>query len=117
MGNICVLPADADVANALGAVVGQVRVTAEATVGQPKEGLFRISAGETVRDFLSEEEALAAAEAEIRSLAAARAISAGTEDAEISVTRELRTATVEGQRSFIEARLVATASGRPRIAQ
>ena len=58
-----------------------------------------------------------AAEAEIRSLAAARAISAGTEDAEISVTRELRTATVEGQRSFIEARLVATASGRPRIAQ
>ena len=117
VGNICVLPADADVANALGAVVGQVRVTAEATVGQPKEGLFRISAGETVRDFLSEEEALAAAEAEIRSLAAARAISAGTEDAEISVTRELRTATVEGQRSFIEARLVATASGRPRIAQ
>jgi hypothetical protein len=28
----------------------------------------------------------------------------------------VRTATVEGQRSFIEARLVATAAGRPRIA-
>jgi hypothetical protein len=32
------------------------------------------------------------------------------------VTRDLRTATVEGQRTFVEAHVVAVASGRPRIA-
>ena len=51
VGNECVVPEDTDVANALGAVVGQVRVSAEAGVSQPKEGLFRVSSGDTVRDF------------------------------------------------------------------
>jgi N-methylhydantoinase A/oxoprolinase/acetone carboxylase beta subunit len=116
VGNDCVLPADADVANALGAVVGQVRVTAEARVSQPKEGLFRMNAGETMRDFLSEEAAMAAAEAEIARLAAERAEAAGAQDAQVTIEREVKAATVEGSRSFIEALLVATASGRPRVA-
>ena len=63
VGNRCVVPDDTDVANALGAVVGQVRVSAEALVSQPVEGMFRLSAGEHLRDFRDEEEALAAAEA------------------------------------------------------
>jgi N-methylhydantoinase A/oxoprolinase/acetone carboxylase beta subunit len=116
VGNACVLPADADVANALGAVVGQVRVTAEARVSQPKEGLFRMTAGAALRDFASEDAAVAAAEAEIARLAAERALAAGAEDAEVSIERDVRAATVEGSRSFIEALLVATASGRPRVA-
>ena len=116
VGNACVLPADADVANALGAVVGQVRVTAEARVSQPKEGLFRMSAGETMRDFLSEEAAMAAAEAAIATLAGERAREAGAQDAQVTIEREIKAATVEGSRSFIEALLTATASGRPRVA-
>lgn len=116
VGNACVLPADADVANALGAVVGQVRVTAEARVSQPKEGLFRMNAGETMRDFLSEEAAMAAAEAAIATLAGERAREAGAQDAQVTIEREIKAATVEGSRSFIEALLTATASGRPRVA-
>ncbi|BCH28129.1 hydantoinase [Mesorhizobium sp. L-8-10] len=116
VGNSCLVPDDTDVANALGAVVGQVRVSAEARVSQPKEGLFRISAGDLVKDFLDEDEALAAAEAEIRRLVAGKAGAAGTDTAEITMDRDIKSATVEGQRSFIEAILVATASGRPRIA-
>lgn len=116
VGNDCVLPADADVANALGAVVGQVRVTAEARVSQPKEGLFRMNAGETMRDFLSEEAAMAAAEAAIVRLAAERAEAAGAQDAQVTIEREVKAATVEGSRSFVEALLTATASGRPRVA-
>ena len=117
LGNACVLPIDADVANALGAVVGQVQVSAEARVSQPKEGLFRIVAGELVRDFPDEADALAAAEAEIRIAAGRLAREAGAQDAEVSISRDMKTATVEGQRTFIEALLVATASGRPRIAE
>ncbi|BCH20273.1 hydantoinase/oxoprolinase family protein [Mesorhizobium sp. L-8-3] len=116
VGNSCLVPDDTDVANALGAVVGQVRVSAEARVSQPKEGLFRISAGDLVKDFLDEDEALAAAEAEIRRLVAGKAGAAGTDTAEITMDRDIKSATVEGQRTFIEAILVATASGRPRIA-
>ncbi len=116
VGNACVLPADADVANALGAVVGQVRVTAQARVSQPKEGLFRMNAGETMRDFLSEEAAMAAAEAAITTLVGERAGEAGAQDAQVTIERDVKAATVEGSRSFIEALLTATASGRPRVA-
>ncbi|NGO51974.1 hydantoinase/oxoprolinase N-terminal domain-containing protein [Allomesorhizobium camelthorni] len=116
VGNACVVPEDTDVANALGAVVGQVRVSAEAGVSQPKEGLFRVSSGDTVRDFTSEAEAIAVAEADVREIAALRARAAGTDTAEIEVLREFRTSTVEGQRMFIEAQILAVATGRPRIA-
>ncbi|TIX78497.1 MAG: hydantoinase/oxoprolinase family protein, partial [Mesorhizobium sp.] len=116
VGNGCVVPEDTDVANALGAVVGQVRVSAEARVSQPKEGLFRVASGETVRDFVDEAAAVAAAESDVRAIAAARARDAGTDSAEIEIASEFRVSTVEGQRMFIEAHVVAVASGRPRIA-
>ena len=116
VGNRSIVPEDTDVANALGAVVGQVRVTAEARVSQPKEGLFRVSAGDTIRDFTSEASAIEAAADEVREIASARARDAGTDTAEIELTHDLRTATVEGHRTFVEARIVAVASGRPRIA-
>ncbi len=116
VGNECLVPVDTDVANALGAVVGQVRVTAEARVSQPKEGLFRVSSGEGVRDFTREDDAMAKAEADVRKLVALRAGEAGTDTAEIDVARDIRASVVEGQRMFIEAHVVATAAGRPRIA-
>jgi N-methylhydantoinase A/oxoprolinase/acetone carboxylase beta subunit len=116
VGNHCIVPEDTDVANALGAVVGQVRVSAAATVSQPQEGLFRLSSDDHIRDFLDENKALEAAEQHVRARATERAVLAGTDTAELAVARDVRTATVEGQRKFIEAHIVATASGRPRIA-
>jgi len=116
VGNECVVPQDTDVANALGAVVGQVRVSVEARVSQPKEGLFRVTSGDQVRDFLNEDEAVLAAEADIRAIVAGKAKDAGTDAAEIEIVREFRTSTVEGQRMFIEAQIMAVATGRPRIA-
>lgn len=116
VGNECIVPEDTDVANALGAVVGQVRVSVEARVSQPKEGVFRMQALDSVRDFRSEEDAMAAAEAEVRAIAAARATDAGTDGADIEIAADIRAATIEGQRTFIEATVIATAAGRPRIA-
>ncbi|TPI43637.1 hydantoinase/oxoprolinase family protein [Mesorhizobium sp. B2-9-1] len=116
VGNGCIVPEDTDVANALGAVVGQVRVSAEARVSQPKEGLFRLASGQTVRDFTEEDKAIEAAQADVRALAADRAKDAGTDSAEIHVSTEFKVSTIEGQRMFIEAHVLAVASGRPRIA-
>lgn len=116
VGGECVVPGDTDVANALGAVVGQVRVSAQARVSQPQKGLFRLSAGDRLADFDSEADAMRAAEAEIRVIAAARAEAAGTDLAQIEIAQEVHAATVAGERAFIEAIVTATASGRPRIA-
>lgn len=48
-------------ANALGAVVGQVRMSVEARVGLPEIGLFRLNSGERLDDFDTGDEAMTAA--------------------------------------------------------
>ncbi|RCS23767.1 hydantoinase/oxoprolinase family protein [Phyllobacterium salinisoli] len=111
------VPRDSDVANAIGAVVGQVRVSLTAEISQPVEGRFRVSAGETIRDFGEEAAALAFAESTLREQVSARAMQAGTDGAEIIVSHDIRAATIEDKRTFVEAILTATASGRPRIAR
>jgi N-methylhydantoinase A/oxoprolinase/acetone carboxylase beta subunit len=116
VGNRCVVPPDTDVANALGAVVGQVRVSVEAVVSQPREGQFRAAAGGELKDFGDEEEALAWASAQVSTKAEEAANDAGASGAEVSLERDVTASTVEGQRMFIEARLTAVATGRPRIA-
>lgn len=111
-----VIPDHADVANAVGAVAGQVRISREARVTRPDEAIFRITGLAAPRDFASEDEALAEAERMLAAEAISAAAEAGAEEAEISFERLVEAATVEGRRSFVEARIVATASGRPRIA-
>lgn len=116
VGNECLVPVDADVANALGAVVGQVRVQVRARVSQPKEGIFRLAAGESVTDFADEDSALLQADRFVRETSLERASEAGADTVEIEVEQDVRTSTIEGQRMFIEADIIATASGRPRLA-
>ena len=69
------------------------------------------------RDFGDEDQALGEGEARIRAIVAERALAAGTDTAEIDIESDVMASIVEGQRMFIEARLVAIASGRPRIAK
>lgn len=112
----CVVPEDTDVANALGAVVGQVRVSVEVRVSQPVEGLFRASLGDHPRDFTAEAPALAAAQDHARAAAAEKAMEAGAQDPQIVVDHAITAVSIEDQRTFIEAIVTATASGRPRVA-
>ena len=116
LGAPCLTPPDADVANALGAIVGQVRMRAEAHVTQPAEGRFRVLAGERARDYPNEEEALRFAEAHVRGEAERRAQAAGAAAVEIAVEREIKAADIEGRRMFVSATIAAIAVGRPRIA-
>ncbi len=116
VGSACEIAPDADVANALGAVVGQVRMSAEARISQPEPGVYRVNAGELLEDFETEEEAMAAAERAARAMALELAGRAGTDHARIEVSRDIRDAVIEGERSLVEAFIVATAAGRPRVA-
>lgn len=115
LGRHCVIPAHADVANAVGAVAGQVRVSTEVRVSQPVEGRFRLASSARIADFTDEDSALAAAEAEARTLALAAAKDAGACEAEVQAERHVSAVSIEGQRTFIEAIVRATASGRPAI--
>jgi hypothetical protein len=116
VGSACVLPDHADVANAVGAVVGRVRITVEAIVTEPEQGRFRLSVGDHVEDFSSEDDAIAAATRLARAQALETAMLAGAGECHADVAADIEAATVEGRRKFVEARIHATAQGRPRIA-
>lgn len=116
LGCRMVLPEHAGVANAIGAVVGQVSQRATGTVTSPAEGRFVVHLAEGVETFADRDAAIAALESALLAEAGARARAAGAEDVRLSVTRDIREADVEGRRMFIEATISATASGRPRIA-
>jgi N-methylhydantoinase A/oxoprolinase/acetone carboxylase beta subunit len=111
-----ILPDHAGVANALGAVVGQIRMRASGTVTSPAEGRFRVHFETGPQDFADEASALGALEAHLGAEAEAAARAAGAEDPRLVIDRAIRRSEVEGRAVFVEAEITATASGRPRIA-
>ncbi len=116
LGATMILPEHAGVANAIGAVVGQVSQRATGMVSSPGEGRYLAHFPGGVTIFTDRDAALEAMEAALIETATLRARAAGAEDLRITVARDIRQATVEGAAMFIEATLTATASGRPRMA-
>jgi len=116
LGTEMVLPEDADVANAIGAVVGQIHVRRSGTVSAPSEGRFRAHLLSGPQDFATAEAALAALEAALRTTVIALAREAGADTPTSSLTRDIRKVQVENREIFVEATVTAEASGRPRIA-
>jgi N-methylhydantoinase A/oxoprolinase/acetone carboxylase beta subunit len=117
LGARMILPAHAGVANAIGAVVGQVAMVATGTVTSPGPGAFVAHLPEGPARFTDKDAALTALEVALTDDAGARARAAGVEEVRMTVKREVNEVPVEGQMMFIEARLRVTASGRPRIAR
>ena len=121
LGLSAIIPEHADVANAVGAVVGQVRVRVEAEIQETGDGVFHISGADldlSQNRFTQEEAALEAAEAAC--LVAVRtkafAAGAGTSDLDIRIERDVKAVPLDDQRKFIAATVSATATGRPQLA-
>jgi N-methylhydantoinase A/oxoprolinase/acetone carboxylase beta subunit len=110
-----IIPEHAGVANAVGAVVGEVRVSVSASIEAPSEDRFRVTVGELVQDFGAEKDAIAFAQLEAEKLALAKAEEAGAEDAHVDVAVQLNEAFIEGLRKFVDANVTAIAIGRPRL--
>jgi N-methylhydantoinase A/oxoprolinase/acetone carboxylase beta subunit len=117
LGARMILPDHAGVANAIGAVVGQVSQRATGLVSSPGEGRFTAHLAGGLQTFADRDAALAAMEAALVAEASARARAAGAEEVHIVTRRDIREAEVEGRPMFLEATLSATASGRPRVAR
>lgn len=111
-----IIPNHADVANAVGAVVGRIRAVATALISSPTAGIYRLHLDEIPRDFHDLAEAVAFAEQALGDRATEEARRNGADDIRLSHRREDKTATVEGSPMFMESRLSASASGRPRFA-
>jgi N-methylhydantoinase A/oxoprolinase/acetone carboxylase beta subunit len=115
LGAEALVPEHAEVANAVGAVVGGVHATHAIRILQPVEGVFRVLGGGDTRDLSGRAEAIALATALASEAARRAAHEAGAATADVSVSVEEKTAEAEGREIFIEALVTARASGRPRM--
>lgn len=111
-----VMPEHADVANALGAVVGHVRIMGESLILSPGQGRYRVHGPAAQHDFTDLEAAARAATKGLRADLAARAEAAGAEMVDIALERKDVSAMTDGQEIFVETRITGTATGRPRLA-
>ncbi len=108
-----IVPEHADVANAVGAVVGRVRSEAVATISRPDDGLFRAHCKGIPHDFHDQDRAIAFAEQAAQDFAREKACANGAKDVEMQLTREVVSALVGGTDLVLEWRFTAVATGRP----
>ena len=111
-----ILPDHGGVANAIGAVVGQVAMHATGTVTSPGAGSFAVHLADGVQRFNQSSEALDVLEAALKVEATGMVMAAGVEEIRFTTVRDIKQVEIEGQPMFIEAQVKVTAHGRPRIA-
>jgi N-methylhydantoinase A/oxoprolinase/acetone carboxylase beta subunit len=112
LGMALELPQHAEVANAVGAVLGQVSQRVHVTVSQPVRGVFRVFAATGPRDFDALAPAIAHAQQLAGTEAQLRAFDAGAASATVALSRWDNQVhnDIDGN-MFFEARVTATASG------
>ncbi|CAN5534191.1 hydantoinase/oxoprolinase family protein [soil metagenome] len=109
------IPADADVANAIGAVVGRVRLSRQCVVSAPQQGQYLVHAeGEAPAMFTDLDEARAFARAHLGSALKLDMVAAGAPVFETNETWSENVVDLGGLDMFVEGSLTLTASGRPR---
>ncbi|MEI8237898.1 MAG: hydantoinase/oxoprolinase family protein [Actinomycetota bacterium] len=111
------IPAHADVANAVGAVVGRVRLARECVVSAPAAGQFLVHAGEAPAMFVDLYAARAYAHAHLLAGLEADMVAAGAPVFEVREDWTAQTVHVDGLDLFVEGRLSLVASGRPELAR
>ena len=109
-----VVPPHAHVANAVGAVVGQVRIAARCTISQPSKGQYRIH-WPGLEDRGDQQPAIDDALNALRNHVRAEAERAGAGELVLSDSVKVKTAMIEGREVFVEAAVEVVGVGRPRF--
>lgn len=117
-----VIPSHAEVANAVGAVVGSVTQSVRVLIS-PLDGgvrasgeLFRVHCEDGVHDFHELEEAASFALEAAKTRAEKLARKAGASSVKVSVTREDHNAVAAGEEFLVQSLITAAATGRPHLA-
>jgi N-methylhydantoinase A/oxoprolinase/acetone carboxylase beta subunit len=113
-----IVPEHAGVANAVGAVVGSVRIQVSATISSPERGRYLVHASDadvapvhvTVLD-----DAIDAARVSLRDAVQAAMVAAGAPAFDLAELWEHHTVDVGGVDMFVDGTLTLTATGRPEL--
>jgi N-methylhydantoinase A/oxoprolinase/acetone carboxylase beta subunit len=118
LGMELVVPPFAEVANAVGAVLGEVSQRIHITVTQPVRGTFRVFTKSGPKDFAGVEAAIRHARELAAAEASANALSAGADGVQVDFSQTDNTVNndIDGN-MFFEAIVTATASGAPCMRQ
>ncbi len=116
LGVESVVPEHAEVANAVGAAVGQVRIVRQTTVSQPTKGQFRIHLAQAGDDLGNLEPTIDRAISLLSDEVTRLADDAGAASVALDVDVERKTAEVGGKTVFVEALVTVIGSGPPRLA-
>jgi N-methylhydantoinase A/oxoprolinase/acetone carboxylase beta subunit len=112
-----VIPDHAEVANAIGAVVGSIMQSVRVLITPQEAGeVFRAHCEDGVHDFSDLEEAVAFALQAAEERAAELAGKAGAVAVTVSSERQDKNALAAGEEFFIQSLVTATATGRPHLA-
>ena len=107
-----IVPQHADVANAIGAVVGQVKQTAQLTITPVSGKRVMVHAPHQQREFEDLEEAAGWASDLVVQIATEKAELAGAVHVEVKLQRRDNAVDYQGQVTFFESTIVAVASGQ-----
>ena len=105
----------AGVANAIGAVVGQITMREQGKIEAAGDGIFRAFHHDGPRDYTCLDAALNALRSELENHATQRAKDAGGDGITLRCDQQLDEAEIEGSMKFIAASLTVSANARPRI--
>jgi N-methylhydantoinase A/oxoprolinase/acetone carboxylase beta subunit len=110
------IPMHAGVANAVGAVVGQVREAVTVFVTEPEDGGYAVNGVGDTQILEDRDAAFALARQLAETQAREAAIRSGTDHPVVDLYEQIDMPVIDGIEKLIEARFTAAASGRPRIA-
>lgn len=110
------IPRHAEIANALGAVVGGVMQTAHALIKPLENERLRVHLPTGIHDFAGLEEAAAYAMEEASLLAEAEARRAGATEVQVQARREDHVIRLQNEDVYFDTEITATAVGRPKLA-
>lgn len=111
------IPPYASIANAIGAVAGSVVQTVRVLIKPLEDDVLRVHLPTGIRDFSELEEAAAYALSEAGRLAKERAREAGAVDVQLQTRRSDQIVCAQGVEVYLGTEVVATATGRPRLAE
>ena len=112
----CLIPEHADVANAIGAVAGEVRVQKTITVTSPDGGSsFQFMSGGSLINMADEKAALEKVRVDLEIELAKMADEAGAQSPVFETSTVINAPTIDGSRHFVEAIINMSATGRPKF--
>lgn len=111
------IPEHADVANAIGAAVGKVRLRRRVTVSSPRRGLYRVHIGPEPDTFFELEPAKESALSQAQSAVGLAMAEAGAPAFDFETHWEEKSVDVNGRKLFVEGIATVVGVGRPQFAE